>query len=700
MAFREEHFIFCDLCLAHCSLKAIVEDGKVVGVVKDEESGLPSDPCPLNRGKHTIIGTLNSPDRLKYPLKSVGRKGEGKWTRITWDEALDTITVKLKDYKDKFGPESIAVVLNEPKGMEFAFGQRFATVFGIPNVITPGNVCGVQTGSAFLFTFGTQAIVGDDEGNPRVIIIWGSNPLHTGGSLIGVRRSKFEENLRKDAKLVVIDPRTHEYAHRADIWIRPRPASDGALAMGMIKVIIEEKLYDEDYVSGMTVGFEELQEHIRTFSLEEVEKATWVPRVQIEEVARMYAQLKPGIIMWGNALEKTLCALQTCRAIAILRALTGNVGIQGGEVVINPATFYRPGRFYFPKGYRRDTEKSIGSEFKLAMASGYVPTQSLVKSIVEEKPYAIRMALFILTNPLVTYPDSRQTYEALMKLDFSVVSDIFMTPTAAIADIVLPAAYSYEFDRIGYWPATFGYLKYYPKLVDPPGEAWPDIKIINELAKRLGLKEFWDDWREVYNFMLQPTGISFEELKEQRILTRSKDAYLGDEEFRGFRTPSGKVEIYSNQMKELGYNPIPLFEEVSNIPFAPSKEYPLLMTNAKEEVYILSSYRSVKSLRNLTPDPLMKLHPDTAADAGLRNGDWVYIETSLGRIKQKLSVDPYIDPRVVITAFGWWLPEKGPSDQYGWRESNINVLVPNGPPYEPATGAVHMQGIPCRVYKA
>jgi anaerobic selenocysteine-containing dehydrogenase len=696
---KSEHEIFCFLCTNHCSLIATVEDGKMIKARPDKKSGLPCDICPDAKGPITIPETFNHPERLKYPMKKAGKKGENRWTRITWDEALDIIAERLITYRDKFGPESIAMVLGEPKGMEFAFGQRFGTYLKTPNVITPGNYCGVQTGSADLFTFGTMMVQSDLEGDAKCAIIWGANPLNTGGTFRGIRPKKLNDALNAGCKLIMVEPGKTEYCSRADYWLRLKPGSDGALAMGMIKVIIDEELYDKGHVENFTVGFDELKKETATFSLEEVEKETWIPPETIEAVARTYATNKPGQILWGNAIENSVCALQACRAITILRGLTGNLGIRGGEVILSPAKYYRPGKFFLSKDFPRPIDISIGRDFPIAMGSAYVPTQSLVKAILTEQPYPIKMGLAHVTNPILTYPDSLETYEAFMKLNFLVVAEIFPTAFTAIADLVLPAALPLEHDTIGYWPSWYGYVRAYPKVVDPPKEAWPDAKMLNELAKRVGLGEyFWEDWRESLDVMMAPSGMTYDEFVQKRMLYPTK-FYLEGSEDKYFRTPSGKIELYSKQMKQLGLSPIPCFKEVTKSRFdgVDFEKFPLYLTNAKETAYMLSGYRHIDGMRKRRAEAMVELHPDTARKYGLKEGDMVFIETVKGRIQQRLKLADHLAPRTVMAAFGWSFPEEE-NNQYGWRKANLNILSDNDPPYDPTTGSVQLRGIPCRVY--
>jgi anaerobic selenocysteine-containing dehydrogenase len=693
-----QHGFFCFFCGKHCSLIAHVADGKVIRVTPDFTSCIHSDVCPDAKGPVTIPATYNHPDRLKQPLRRIGAKGEGKWQPISWEEALDTIAGKMTACKEEFGPESVAMVLGEPKGLEFAFGQRLATVFGTPNVITPGCYCGVQTGAANFYTFGSMMVNADDSLDPTgTVMIWGNNPRHIGGTFNGMMPSELDARLARGCKLIVVDPGRIDYAARADLWIKPKPGLDGVLALGMIKVIIEEELYDHDFIAQWTVGFEALKEHVASFTLEEVERETWVPIDQIKKAARMFAAGRPSILGPGNALEGTVAALQTCRAISILNGLTGSVGIPGGLVIKEQEQFYRPGRFYFPKGIPRMKENSIAGDFILAVGSAYVPTQTLVNTILSEKPYPIKTALFFVTNPLTTYPDAQATYEALMKLEFMVVADIFHTPTTQLADIVLPAALPGEHATIAYWPAWVGHVKCDPKFIDPPGEAWSDMKMINELAKRLGLGEyFFEDVDEVLDFMMKPAGLSFEQFKEKRILYPKK-YYLKGNEDRFFKTPSGKMEIYSKRMEDLGIAPLPYFNEVMKAKgvSAESDLYPLIFTNRKETGFMLSGYRTDHNMRRRYPEAIVEIHPATAARAGLAEGDMAAIETQKGRIVQKVKLNEQLDPRVVMPAFGWWYPENR-EDLFGWKKSNINVLI-GGAPEELSTGAVQLRGIPCRI---
>ncbi len=543
------------------------------------------------------------------------------------------------------------------------------------------------------FTFGAGCVV-DEQTLPRLLVLWGCNVIHTSSS---IRRENLRTALINGMKLIVVDPKQIDIAKRADLWIRPRPGSDAALALGILKVLIEERLYDRTYVADSTIGFDTLENEVKRFTLDDVEKATWVPREQLYQFAKIYAGTHPAAIKAGNGLDGVLNTFQTYRAIAIMRAITGNLNVPGGDVMVTFAPFTSPGRFFLLKDSPRKARKPLGSEFKWAVGSAFIPYHSFVKAILEEKPYPIKAAYFTVTNPLQTYPDASSVYKALMKLEFMVVCELFMTPTAAIADIVLPAASDAEHNTVGYWPGWYGELRAYPKLVEPPGEAWSNEKIINELAKRLGLGQyFWEDEDEALEEMLKPAKISYEEFKKVRAL-KGKAEYKTVEQ-GAINTPSKKVEIYSKRLKEMGYSPVPTWEEATRSILDTSDDYPLLLTNAKEEAFVGSGYRNVTMLRKITPDPIVELHPSTARQHGLKEGEWIFIETRKGRITQRLVLNPNLDPRVVFVAFGWWFPEE-PSDLYQWDRSNLNILTESGPPYDMIAGGVQIKGLPCRVGK-
>ena len=470
----------------------------------------------------------------------------------------------------------------------------------------------------------------------------------------------------------------------------------------MINVIIKEGLYDKSFIAEWTIGFNELKRHIEDYPPERVEEITWVEKGTIEDIARVYATTSPACIQMGNALEHTINSFQTVRAISILKALTGNLSVPGGEVFRKPLPI--PDR-YAPEltlDHMLPEEKKkirLGSDHGFAPFYQYAHPPAVIRAILQGKPYPVRTAYVQGANLLVTYPNAKKVFEALMGLDFLVVADLFMTPTAALADIVLPAASYLEFDSIVNPP-------YYPiaqvqQKVAELDECWSDFKILNELAKKMDLGEFfWENERDFLDVILKPMGIDFDEFRERETLSGDKEYY--HYKLKGFATPSGKVELFSDRLREWGLDPLPVYYEPPETPFSNpelAKEYPLTLTSWKSEYYRHSGHRHIKALREYHPEPLVYIHPDTATELGITEGDWVWIATKRGRIKQKAAFSEDINPRVVGVDYAWWFPEKGADQQYGWRESNINILTDDTPPYNRELGSTNLRGILCKVYK-
>ncbi|MEQ8201000.1 MAG: molybdopterin-dependent oxidoreductase [Syntrophomonadaceae bacterium] len=709
MTKREERITFCHICGNHCAMTGVIEDGKLVEIKAG--AGYPAHMCSVQKGADHLIGTNRSKERLTKPLRRVGEKGEGKWEEISWDAALDQIAEKLIDVKEKYGPEYVIMVLGEPKGMEFPFAQRFATAFGTPNTITPGNYCGVQSTEALRYTFGSRYIHARMESNPRLIVIWGTNIAHTGGTFSGMGRHDFNRLIvGGNTRLVVIDPKNIEiwpekgmYASDTDYWLKPRPNSDGVLAMGFIKVIIEEKLYDPEYITNWTVGFDELCKEVATFTLDEVAELTWIPKETIQEVARVIGTVAPAVIGNGNSLEGDIGAFQKARALACLRGIIGSVNTpHGGLADLDPPKYYPPGAFMMTdikeklKEYPRTPERTLGGfDFTVAAKFGYVPTQALVDALLTGKPYMPKVGLTFVNNPLLTYADSVATAEAFKKFELLVVAELFPTATTNIADIVLPAAVLNEYEGVSYWPAWFGNFRANMKVAEPPGEAWPDHKIINELAKRVGLGQyFWEDEHECMDYMVKPLGMTWEYFRDN-VKYLHGDFIYDPENVVPYKTKSGKVELYCQQLAKEGVEPLPRFKDIIKSLEGPcqiSEEYPLIMTNYKSEVYMLSGYRAVEELRAKEPYPLVYMNPDTAKEFGLENGDWIYIETYNGRIRQKLAVQADMHPKVVNVEFGW--------GDFGYPDANNNILTDYRRPWDNDTGCVTLRGLGCKVYKA
>lgn len=508
--------------------------------------------------------------------------------------------------------------------------------------------------------------------------------------------------LRKGAKLIVIDPRSTGLASKADIWMQVRPGTDCALALGMLNVIINEGLYDKDFVDEWTVGFDKLQQHVQDYTPEEVEKVTWVPARLIREGARMFTQNKPASIILGAAgIVQHANSFQSARAITSLAAITGNLDIPGGNLhLLSPlrsrSAMAGESDAPFGKLSPEVIKKRLGLD-KLHVIEQTRMHMShctaVWRAMLEGKPYPLKVMLSLGGNALIAYENSLEVKEALSKLDFFAVAGLEMTPTAEIADIVLPVSHWAERDEIvdvGNWAFC------HQKAVEPPEECWGDRKILTELAKKLGLEGFWPSLEEHFNFRLEPLGLTMQQFREVGMVERPIE-YKKYEKLGGFHTMTKKVELYSEVLEKMGYDPMPVHHEPPESPVSTpelAKDYPLILITGVRDINVVgTSYRHIASLRKRYPEPLLQIHPDTAKKLDIKDGDWVRIETPRGSVKHKAKLFDGLHPSVVATTFGWWYGYDN-----GWKEVNINVLTDNKH-FDPQVGSTPIKSLLCRVGK-
>mgnify|MGYP001399066436 CR=1 FL=1 len=688
----------CRACHGGCGVKLHVKDGRLVRVEGDRDS-------PLNRGRLCPIGTrtldlVYHPDRLKFPLRRTGSRGGGRWRRITWDEALGEIAERLEAIRRSHGPEAIALGTGTGRH-HIRWVSRFGHALGTPNWCEPGFAqCFHPRVNASLLTYGDFPVCDFTGGvPPACIVYWGHNPLNSGPD--GETRFNALDSLAGNPKIIVVDPRRTRLAAMANVWLQLRPGTDDALALALLNVLIEERLYDKDFVERWTHGFDALAGRVRPHTPEWAESITWVPAQKIRAAARLYAATRPSMMEWGCAIEHTPNCIQTVRAVSMLPALTGNIDVPGGWV------FGMRGLGRFPSLIENLTPeqnaKRLGAErFKLLGGEGadlpaaHIPT--LLKAMREGVPYPVKAFLVFGNNTLTTYGNAREAYEALMKVDLLVVADLFMTPTAELADIVLPAAAWPELDQVAGLPTFAANIVLGQQKAVQIGECKSDEEIFVELARRMKLPVGTESVEEVLDRQARNAGLTFSQLKEKGFV-KLPFRYRKYEE-RGFSTPSGKIELYATRLEKLGYDPLPYYEEPPESPLSTpevAKEFPLVLTSgARIPFFFNSEHRQIAMLRKAHPDPLVELHPETAARHGIGEGDWVWIESPRGRIRQKACLTAGIDPRVVHVEHGWWFPEE-PGPEHGVWKSNANLLTRNGPPYDPAMGTYHLRGLLCRI---
>jgi anaerobic selenocysteine-containing dehydrogenase len=680
-----------------------VRDGLLVKVEGDLQS-------PLNHGRLCPIGTVtvdlvNHPDRLQYPRRRVGPRGSGQWTRISWDEALDEIAERLLAIRSEFGPEAIALGTGTGRH-HIRWVSRFGHALGTPNWCEPGFAqCFHPRVNTCILTFGDFPVSDFTGGKPPAcMLFWGHNPLNSGPD--GETRFNVREALDTNPKIIVVDPRETELARRADVWLQLRPGTDDALGLAFLNVIIGEQLHDAPFVERWTHGFDALREHVRTFTPEWAAPITWVAAEKIRAAARLFARTKPAMLEWGCAIEHTPKCVQTVRALSMLPALTGNVDVPGGWV------FGMHGIGRFPSLIENLTPeanaKRLGADrFKLLggegadLPSAHIPT--LLQAMREGIPYPVKAFLVFGNNTLTTYANSTLVYESLMKLDFMVCADLFMTPTAELADIVLPAASWPEIDQIAGLPTVAANVVLANQRAVRIGECMADEEIFVALARRMKLPVGTESVEEVLNSQLARGGLdmNFAELKELgSVMVPFKYRKYED---GGFKTPTGKIELYSTRFEEMGYAPLPFYEEPPESPISRpevAEDYPLVLTTGARIPYFFNSeHRQIENLRKAHRHPTAEIHPETAARYGIARGDWMWIETKRGRIRQRARLTTGIDPRVIAAEHGWWFPEQ-PAPEYGVWRSNVNLLTDNQSPYDPAMGTYQLRALLCRVTRA
>ena len=732
-------------CIHMCGLTAKVKDGKLVSLTGTRDYPTPNRGCGDKMPHHPKW--LYSSEQLLRPLKRKGERGENRWEQISWDQALDEIAERLADLKARYGAETLAMQEGTYRGDQYPARARFLHLFENPvNIGCAGTICFCNTAAL------SYALIGCGQGRPRMdearcVVLHGCNLRHTAPLDWRIVKKRLEE---RKTKLIVVDPRKTEAGRHADMWIQLRPGTDTALLMAWIHVIIEEGLYDRSFVDQWTFGFDELGKRATEYTPERAAEITWVPAEDIRASARMYATNWPAVLKFGSATDMLgLNSIRVEQARVCLRAITGNLAKGGGEIaegpgpIINGKMGIRDSMLGLPeKVSPEQRKKQIGADrYKLMGWPGYeimnryheetygVPypitahnflaVQPLIwQAIMTEKPYPIKAMITWSSNILLNGGDVKTIYRALKSpnLELHVVLEHFMTPTALLADYVIPIASKLEKPCCHTYEDFAPYIACGEAAVEPLGERHQDYLFWKGLADRLGFGEYfpWKDEEELADFRLAPLGLTFKEVATKKYYVQSDEPWTYEKinprtgKQTGFATPSGKVELYSHVLEELGYDPLPYYEEPPESPISTpevAKEYPyILITGGNFRPMFHSENRQIGiGTREQYPDPLMDIHHDTARDLGIKDGDWVYVETRRSVIRQRAKLTDEIDPRVINVQSHWWFPEQPAREPWlhGMWESNANVLTMSDPEtFDPVTGGWPLRALLCKVYKA
>ncbi len=674
----------CYMCTHRCPTKIHVREGKAVKIeIADDKVAF----CPRWKAQ---LDFVYHPDRLQYPMKRTGERGNGSWARISWDEALDTIADKLQTTKDKYGAESVifwVAYTKEPR----PYFHRLTHAFGSPNYCTESSSCASATYIAANLTYGWDyGILAIQSNNidpaSRCLLLWGSSIRNSNPPV-------WQDHLEareKGIKLIVVDPRVTDMAARADIHLQLRPGTDGALALGMMNVIIAENLHDKEFAENWTVGFDDLKKLAGEFSPERTEQITWVPAAKIREAAILYATQKPAKIhMSVNSTTHHFNGVQNHRAMILLPAITGNLEVAGGN---RWAPYGQPVNDITLHERVADMPPGIGSIRFPIWTKRYREMQSnaIADQIESGDPYPLK-ALFSAGLDPQFFPNSSRIAELLKKLDFIAVTEYFHTPGTQLADIVLPIA-SWLERHILMADLGIENIKLIEPAIEPIGESWTEWKIYSELAKRLGFGDlFWNgDFMKCVDYILEPLNLTSQDLKQHphgimRPLSARPEKYYEKE---GFQTPSGKVEIASAALAEQGLDPLPVYKEPPESPLSRPEmleSYPLVLTSgARVIAYTHSQYRHVRQLRDLMPEPLVDINPADANPRNIKTGDTVAVSSPRGTARMKANVTDTILAGVVTVPHEW--PD----------EANVNLLVDDRN-LDPISGFLPCKSLLCQV---
>jgi len=695
----------CQGCYYYCGLNVSVDRDRIVRI-----DGMPEHPvnrgtiCPKGLAAQQLV---TDPRRLTEPMRRVGKRGSGQWETISWDAALDLVASTLDAARREHGPESLVYHRGHAPGWvtTYNYVTRFMSAFGSPNLVTHAHLCFSPRAIAHVSTYG--GVPEPDFDHARCILLWGFNPVET--SLPNYAR-RIVEALARGTKLIVVDPRFTLTAAKADLWLQPRPGTDLALATGIAKILVDEKLYDADFVRDYTVGFDRLTERLADVALDRVASQTGVSVDDMRRAAFLFASHQPGVMKEGNGLDQHVNVVQTVRAVSLIPALTGSINIEGGGVIVPPLRFAN-----VPPGGHRDLQlRSVRAEDwearSLSMHPLYYRTgmalhdEELFAALETGEPYPIA-ALFVQGGALVAANShTARTRRLLDRIPFIAVHDLYRTATAELADLVLPAASFLERDLLLYYryrpSAQLNMIALQRRVVPPVGGSRADLDAIFDLAARLGMdEEFpWTSPEEAFEAELQPVGITLDDLRRHpegyQQHYEPSELYWTDGRTR-FETASGKVELFAERLAQHGAEPLPTAAPLP-ASLRPTADYPLLCgTGLKQGIHTHTEFHSLPWIEALEPAPFLEIHPNTADTLSISSGDRVLVESRWGSIPAVARQTESVSPGVVMLAYGYGQPYAGDM----WRSSN--EITPDGTiAADPDSGATSNRHVPVRLIRA
>lgn len=707
----------CTICDIGCQLRTVTEDGRVVQVLQHDSPALAKNVCYKGTAAPHIH---NHADRLRVPLKRVGERGADRWEEISYEQAMDEIAERLRAVVETYGPEALAVSTSGWNTQTtHGFDRRFMNLLGSPNWISGVSLCAGNTAAVNRLTYGWMPF--PDLVNANCIVLLGHNPRKHSWTPI---YNLIEAARARGAKVIVADPRVSEQAELADIHLQLRAGTDAAMLLGWLKVIIDEGLYDADFVRDWCVGFEELRARVDEYPLERVEAICGVERELIAEAARTYARADGAVIPWTPITDMQISSTSAIRLQSILRAITGNLDVVGGELLnglnpgfrteaelqlhdeispqqrakqlgydTHPVYTYRTAEMLRPHMQRVHGQPWIDQVMGCHMANA----SEVFRAMADGDPYPVKAFFTLGNNSLLSYPNQHQILRGMHNQDLIVAHEIFMTPTAMLADYVLPGDVFTERNHIADSWAWSNRLTLSEQAVDAPAEASSTFRFWTDLGRRMGFGEHfqWDSLEDLLDYRLEPSGRTWSQFRDTVVME------MPPAEFRkyrttGFATPSGKVELASSMLAELGFDPLPYHRDGP----ATTEEYPYrVFTGVREDPFFQTGQRNVGVLRRRSPSPKLFMHPDDAARDGVKDGNWARLETPTGNVVAKVSLQPNMRTGHVRVPHGWWYPEtRGSLDLAGAFVSSDAVLCSDADEFlDREQGNPHFKGFPGRV---
>ncbi|MEJ2747973.1 MAG: molybdopterin-dependent oxidoreductase [Anaerolineae bacterium] len=672
----------CGICPSACGVNVHLVDGKIdrLTPLKNHPSGI---VCPRGlRAKEIVY----SPDRLLYPQKRVGERGENRFERITWDEAYDMIVANLRRIADEYGPEAVAIYtgrgnfeygLNEafaPAGTAESSANAVLFPFGSPNATGVGSLCYASYGM-----LASRACFGDymknmteDIDNAALILVWGENPT-TDSAPINLGR--LQKARRRGAEIVVIDHRHSETAQATHAeWLGIRPGTDGALALALLHVLIAEDLYDHEFVENWTHGFAELVEYVRDFSPERVAQITWIPAEKIVTLARKIAAAKGCSILTYTGLEYSNSGVQAIRAVWTLQAITGHLDVPGGKLFkmrdrlqLNRILTHPMDGALQPIGA---DEYPLYYEVRREAHGALLP-----RAILESKPYPLRAMIVSGSSLITSWPNPDLWRQALAALDFLVIINRFPTADSAYADLILQATTMFEIESYMIYD---GYIQLRQRVIEPLGEARNDYLIFAELADRLGYGHLWPQTEEdLIRVILLDKPVTLEELR-------------ANPEGVPFTVPEMKYRKYEMGLLRVdGRSGLPLANPQA------AQQFPLVFNSgSRTQFNFRSQHYNIPSLIAQHPDPLVNIHVSDAQARGIQDGDAVYVVTKRGRVPFRARVTEDIVPGAIDANMGGG----GPLGPHSWQDANVNELT-DFENRDPISGFPVYKALLCNVVK-